>query len=134
MPAVQEEGGPEAALAQCRASLALSMLLVLKDFLKKCYSINAERIAVFGPSGVLAGRLQALRACPCCLCGKLASTAVQIKQTQVPVHSPSHAIHLFGLYSLPGQNRSWWLPGCRRAAQAGGAHACEPAGGRALPP
>eukprot|EP00887_Chlorella_sp_A99_P005943 scaffold29.g5943.t1 len=37
--------------AQCKASLALSMLLVLKDYLKKAYGLTAERIAAFGGAG-----------------------------------------------------------------------------------
>ncbi len=51
LSAVQEQGGNEAALAHCRASVALSMLLVLKDYLKKAYSLSTERTASFGPSG-----------------------------------------------------------------------------------
>ena len=48
---MQEKGGNEAALAHCRASVALSMLLLLKDYLKKAYSLSTERVASFGPSG-----------------------------------------------------------------------------------
>ena len=36
------------------------MLLLLKDYLKAAYTINAERIAAFGPSG---GRCRALAWC-----------------------------------------------------------------------
>ncbi len=34
-------------IAQCKASLALSMLLLVKEYLKTAYSINSERIKAF---------------------------------------------------------------------------------------
>lgn len=37
-------------MAQCKASLALSMLLLLKEYLKTAYSINSERIEAFSKS------------------------------------------------------------------------------------
>lgn len=44
-------GSPAALLiAQCKASLALSMLLVLKDYLKQAYGLTSERVAAFGTS------------------------------------------------------------------------------------
>ena len=41
-----DKAGPEAA---CSASLALTMLLLLKDFLKETYGMSDERIAAFSP-------------------------------------------------------------------------------------
>lgn len=37
-------------IAQCKASLALSMLLLVKEYLKTAYSINSERIEAFSKS------------------------------------------------------------------------------------
>ena len=34
-------------MVQCKASLALSMLLLLKEFVKGAYSVNSERIVAF---------------------------------------------------------------------------------------
>lgn len=42
---------PPALAAQVKASLALSMLLVLKDYLKAAYGLTSERIAAFGSTG-----------------------------------------------------------------------------------
>lgn len=41
-----DKAGPEAA---CTASLALTMLLLLKEFLKETYGMLNERIAAFSP-------------------------------------------------------------------------------------
>lgn len=52
--AVAAEGGPAAAAAlgpPARASLALSMLLLVKRYLKGSYAINSERIAGFAAAG-----------------------------------------------------------------------------------
>lgn len=35
--------------AECKASLALTMLLMLKQFLKATYNMSEERIAAFSP-------------------------------------------------------------------------------------
>ncbi|PRW45458.1 nipped-B isoform X2 [Chlorella sorokiniana] len=40
-----------ALMAQCKASLALSMLLLVKEYLKTAYSINSERIEAFAAAG-----------------------------------------------------------------------------------
>lgn len=50
--------GPPASLllmAQCKASLSVCMLLLLKEYLKAAYSINSERIVAFATGGWLAG-------------------------------------------------------------------------------
>ncbi|PSC68988.1 nipped-B B isoform X2 [Micractinium conductrix] len=40
-----------AVMALCKASLALSMLLLLKEYIKTAYSINSERIEAFAKTG-----------------------------------------------------------------------------------
>lgn len=52
MPPASPGGGPAslAVIAQCKASLALSMLLLVKEYLKTAYSINSERIEAFSKS------------------------------------------------------------------------------------
>lgn len=45
-PQKVDKAGPEAA---CTASLALTMLLLLKEFLKETYCMSNERIAAFSP-------------------------------------------------------------------------------------
>lgn len=43
--------GSAALISQCKASLALSMLLLLKEYMKIAYSVNSERIEAFSTGG-----------------------------------------------------------------------------------
>lgn len=49
-----------ALMAQCKASLALSQLLLVKEYLKTAYSVNSERIEAFATGGWQGGQCGSL--------------------------------------------------------------------------